>query len=174
LNGGCKTKKLLLAFLGTAALLSLLFTAFAYFDDIEASIENSFEVGTWDVDVDGGGDSASHIFQGLSAGQSGALSWMLTNTGSVSAYVDLTIGVTDVGSGDLGDFLQAHIYVSGGGDIYTGPLSGATGPHDFNLPLDDGQSRTVVLDWLVNDGYTGIDPNDKVTFTISFSIHPAP
>jgi len=156
--------------------LSLVFTAFAYFDDIEASIENTFEVGTWEVDVDsGGGHAASHIFKGLSAGQTGTLNWTVSNTGSVSAYVDVSISLSEVGTGDLGDFLTAYLYVSGGSDIYPGgPISGAAGSYDTNLPLDAGQSRIIVLDWEVGGSYTGLDANDQVTITISFSIQPAP
>jgi len=171
LNGGCNTKKLLLAFLGTAALLSLLFTAFAYFDDIEASIENSFEVGTWAVE--GGGN---HSYSNLTAGASGKDTWTATNTGSVSAYVDLNISVIEIGAGNLADFLIGYLYVSGGDDIYSGPVSGIrTGRHDLDLPLEPGESVDIILDWYVSDDYFPMpDGHDEARVIISFGIHPAP
>jgi predicted ribosomally synthesized peptide with SipW-like signal peptide len=156
------------------ACLGLLYTSFAYFEDTEDSIENTFQAGTWMVDVDGGGSSASHVFQGLGEGDSGTKTWSVTNTGSVSAYVDLNISVAESGTGDLGDFLTAYLYVSGGDDIY-GPdaVNGMAGSYDLDLPLESGESVDITLDWYVSDGYYP-DENDQVVLTINFDIQPAP
>jgi predicted ribosomally synthesized peptide with SipW-like signal peptide len=162
--------------MATAICLGLLFTAFSYFNDTEASTNNTFTVGTWAVDVGGGsGDSASCTFQNLTAGQSGTETWSVTNTGTVPAYVDLNIGILESGTGHLGDYLMVHLYVSGGGDIYgDAPIKNSAGVYDSNLPLAAGESKTVILDWYASAGYTIPDANDKVVFAISFSIQPAP
>jgi hypothetical protein len=159
--------------MAAAASLGLLYTAFAYFEDTEASAGNSFRVGTWAVGVGGGGNTAAYTFQDLEALGSGTQTWTVQNTGSVSAFVDMNINVTESGTGNLGGFLTAHLYVSGGADIYSGAISGMGGGYDLNLPLGAGESRDIVLDWNVEGGYAP-DINDQVGLTISFDIQPAP
>jgi hypothetical protein len=98
-----------------AAGLSLLFTAFAYFGDTEASSVNRFQVGTWALEVNnGGGDTASHTFNNLIVGDDDTETWTVTNTGTIPAYVDLDIEVSASGIGNMGYFLLAYLYVSGG------------------------------------------------------------
>jgi len=149
--------------------LGLLYASFAYFDDTEASTINIFQAGTWSV-----GGSGSHTFSNLIAGNSGTETWTATNTGTVSAYVDLNISVTEGGTGDLGDFLSVHLYVSGGANIYgPGAISGIGGGYNLNLPLEPDESIVIILDWSVEDGYFP-DENDEIVLTISFNIQPVP
>jgi predicted ribosomally synthesized peptide with SipW-like signal peptide len=168
-----------------AGLLSLVYTAFAYFDDTEESADNSFTVGVWALEVEDGdglaavegrsGSAETYTFKGLEVGASGTRSWAVTNTGTVPAYVDMRIGVTGDGTGHLGNYIGAHIYVSGSaGSIYNGPLSSAGGSYDLNLLLAGGQGKVIVLDWYVSDGYTTPDKNDVVNLTVRFSIQPTP
>jgi predicted ribosomally synthesized peptide with SipW-like signal peptide len=169
------TKKLLLVFLAMATCLGLLFTSFSYFSDTEASTNNNFRVGTWAVDVEGSGNSASYVFQSLASGDNGTKTFNVTNTGTVSAYVDMSVGILENGTGHLGQYLMAHLYVSGGADIYgDAPIENSTGIYNVNLLLAAGESKSVFLDWQVSDGYSPFDINDKVVFTISFTIQPTP
>jgi predicted ribosomally synthesized peptide with SipW-like signal peptide len=157
-----------------AACLGLLFTAFSYFNDTEASAGNAFRVGTWAVDVEGGGDSASCIFQSLVSGDNGTETFTVTNTGTVSAYVDVVTSISESGTGNLHDYLMAHLFVLGGDDIYvTAPIRNIGGSYDSNILLSAGESRDITLDWYVKDGYFQ-DLNDRVEFTISFIIQPTP
>jgi predicted ribosomally synthesized peptide with SipW-like signal peptide len=169
-------KKLLFFLMAPAACLGLLYTAFAYFEDTEASTDNTFQAGTWAVDVGGGGNNVSYTFQGLDPGASGRQSWTVTNTGSVDAFVDLDISIIEAGG--LGGPLMAHLYISGGTDIYGAadspqPLNGAGGSYDLNLPLAAGESRDFILDWNVINDYVPGDV-DEVELTLHFNIQPAP
>jgi predicted ribosomally synthesized peptide with SipW-like signal peptide len=160
--------------MAAAACVSLLLTAFAYFDDTETSTGNTFQAGTWAVSVNGTGNSASHTFQSLNAGDSGSESWTVTNTGSISAYVDVNVSVADSGTGHLGNFLIAHLYISGGPEIHVNaPVNNIAGSYNLNLPLDAGQSKNIILDWSVAAGYIH-DDNDQVVVAISFDIRPSP
>ena len=154
-------------------------SAFAYFVDTEVSTANSFEMGTWAVDADGGGNTVVHTFNNLTAGTGGTNYWTVTNTGTVPAYVDMSINVAGTGAGSPGDFLLAHIYVAGYvGDIYGSaasplPISAAGRNYDLNLVLEGGENLVIALDWTVNDAYEP-DAFDEVVFTMSFNIQPAP
>jgi predicted ribosomally synthesized peptide with SipW-like signal peptide len=160
--------------LGAAACLGLLLTAFAYFNDTEASTGNTFTVGTWAVDVDGEGNSAGHTFQQLYVSDNGTETWSVKNTGTVPAYVDLNISVAESGTGHLKNYLMVHLYPAGGTDIYGGALiNGISGSYDLNLPLSAGESKAIYLDWYISDGYNH-DDNDQVTITINFDIRLAP
>jgi hypothetical protein len=151
-----------------------LLTVFAYFNDTEVSTGNTFTVGTWAVDVDGSGNSAGHIFQGLDVSDNGTESWSVKNTGTVPAYVDLNISVAESGTGHLENYLMVHLYAAGGADIYGEALiNGISGSYDANLPLNPGESSSINLDWYVKAGYTPKD-NDQVTVTINFDIRLAP
>lgn len=167
-GGGDKTKKLLLIFMTAAACLGLLYTASAYFDDTEASTDNTFQAGTWAVE--GGGN---HTLHDLAVGDSGTETWPFKNTGTVSAYVDMDVSVVGSGIGNPSDYLTARLYVSGGDDIYAGAINGMGGSYDLDPPLGPGESRDIILEWSVGDGYEpGV--NDEVRVIISFDIHPAP
>jgi predicted ribosomally synthesized peptide with SipW-like signal peptide len=168
-----------------AGLLSLVYSAFAYFDDTEESTDNSFTVGVWSLeegDCDepaeaGAGVNAAgaYTFKGLDVGASGTRSWAVTNTGTVPVHVYMTVGVTGKGNGHLGDHLGAHFYVSGSADsIYSGPLSGAGGSYDLNLRLEAGQGKVIVLGWYVDADYEAFDADDVVNLTVRFSIKPTP
>jgi len=168
------TKKILFILLAAAVCLSLLFTVFAYFDDTEVSTGNSFQAGTWSVDVSGGGNSAWHTFQNLVDGQSGMETWVVTNNGTIPAYVDLNISVSESVTGDLGDYLMTYLYVAGGPVIHsTAPINDIAGNYNLNLPLLAGESKVIALEWNVSAGYI-FDEDDSVVFTIYFDIKPAP
>ncbi len=156
--------------MAAAACLGLLYTSFAYFEDTEASTGNSFEAGTWSIK----GDS-NHTFSNLKSYDYGTETWTATNTGTVSAYVDLDIVVTESGTGDLGYYLMGHLYDSGGATICgpDTPVNSMGGSYDFNLPLEPEESTDIILDWNVDTGYFP-DVNDEVRIKISFDIHPAP
>lgn len=168
--------------MAAAGLLSLVYTAFAYFDDTEASTDNSFTVGVWALEVEDGDELEvegsgkflqAYTFQGLNIGDSGTKSWAVTNTGTVTAYVDMSIGVSASGTGHLENYLGAQFSISPTGNIYSGPLRGAGNSYDLNLPLAGGESKAIVLQWLVSSGYIP-DENDEVRLTVNFSIQPAP
>jgi hypothetical protein len=154
--------------------LSLVFTAFAYFDDTEVSIGNTFQAGIWAVDVNGGGSSAAQTFQGLASGDSGTKAWTVTDTGTIPAYVDLNVSVSESGTGHLENYLMARLSIAGGSVIHDYVLiNDIAGSYNLNLPLDAGKSKDITLDWNVNSGYTP-DANDKVVVTINFDIKPTP
>ena len=156
--------------------LSLMGGTFGYFDDFEENTDNGFAVGTWAVEeAESGGDTATLTLQGLSANDSGTKTWTVKNTGTVSGYVDISISVAEDGTGDLGNYLIAHLTDSDGDDIY-GPdvISGMAGNYDLDLPLEAGESKIITLDWNVDGDYVPYDSNDKVALTISFDIKPAP
>ena len=168
------TKKLILIILAAACCTSLLMAVFSYFDDSQASISNGFTAGVWALNVDGGGDTASREYTGLSANQTGEDTWIVTNTGTIPAYVDFVISVSASGTGELEDYLVTHLYFCGGPDVCSGvAIKNIDGNYDQNLPLEAGQSQDLVLDWKVDSGYFP-DPNDIVTVTIVFDIKPGP
>jgi hypothetical protein len=154
-------------------------SAFAFFEDTEESTDNTFEMGTWAVETDGGGNTASNTFSNLEAGDSGMKTWTVTNTGTVPAYVDMSINVKGSGTGNLADLLLVHIYVAGyAGNIYGSadsllPISGAGGYYDLNLVLESSVSLVIALDWTVNGSYQH-DDSDEVVFSMKFSIQPTP
>ncbi len=154
--------------MAAAACLGLLYTASAYFDDTEASTDNTFTAGTWAVK--GGGN---HTLTNLSAGASGTETWPVENTGTVDVYVDLDVSVIGSGIGNPSDYLTARLYVSGGDDIYTGAINGMGGHYNLDPPLGPGESRDIILEWSVGEGYEP-GPNDEVRVIISFDIKPAP
>jgi predicted ribosomally synthesized peptide with SipW-like signal peptide len=172
-------KKILFILMAAAVCLSLLFTAFAYFDDTEESAGNSFQAGTWAVDVNnGGGNAAAHTFQGLAALDSGAETWSVKNTGTVSVYVDINITVSEDGTGNLGDHMTAHLFVVGGDSIYGSEafplaINDAGGGYPLNLPLGAGKSKNIALEWNVDAFYTPVE-GDKVEVGLTFDIQPAP
>jgi hypothetical protein len=160
--------------LAAAVSLGLVFTAFSYCNDTEASIENSFTVGTWAVSVNGRGDSAYYNFKNLAGGSCGTLIWEITNTGTVPAFTDMDIGIVENGTGNLGDYLKARLYISDGDDICPdAAINTLAGPYDLDLPLDAGEAVMIMLDWIVDSGYFP-DTNDQVKITLNFSISPAP
>jgi hypothetical protein len=170
------TKKYLLIFLATACSLSLLLTVFSYFSDTEASIENGFTAGVWAVSVSGSssGDTASRVYTGLSANQTGTDSWTVTNTGTIPAYVDFVIAVSAGGTGELEDHMFTSLYFSGGSTVCANKLvKNIARSYNQNLLLKPGESNDLVLDWHT-DGIYYPDENDIVTVAITFDIKPAP
>ena len=151
----------------------------AYFEDTEASADNNFEVGTWAVSANGGGSTAAFILQEPAAGAQGTHSWAVTNTGSVPAYVDMSVSVAVTGNVTMADYVLIHLYVAGYvGSIYGSgdsflPINGAAGAHDTNLLLAPGNIINIALDWKVSEAYV---PNtgDKVVLNMNFNIKPAP
>lgn len=177
-KGNTETKRLLFVFTTLALCVTLSGGVFAYFDDTEISADNSLHVGTWAVEVNGQGNTAVFIFKDVYPGNSGSRTWVVTNTGSLSAYVDLNAVVTAAGPGALQDFLDVHVYILDGPDIYGAagafaPVRGASANYDLNLPLASGESRFVVLDWAVGDAYVH-DPDDEITLAVTFSIKLEP
>jgi predicted ribosomally synthesized peptide with SipW-like signal peptide len=152
-----------------AACLGLLYTASAYFDDTEASTENTFTAGTWAVE--GGGN---HTVHDLSVGDSGTETWPVKNTGTMDVNVDMDVSVTGSGIGEPEDFMTAHLYASDGADIY-GPdaISGMSGSYSLDLLLGPGESWDIILEWTVSEGYEPGE-NDEVRVIVSFDIQPAP
>lgn len=149
-------------------------TVFSYFDDSEESISNGFTAGVWAIQVkESGGDTASRVYTGLSANQTGEDIWTVTNTGTISAYVDMVISVSANGTGELEKYMITSLYFSGGPDVCCDlAVKDIFGDYDQNLLLNAGKSQDLVLDWYVDSNYYP-DKNDIVTVTITFDIKPA-
>jgi hypothetical protein len=170
------TKKYLLIFLAAACSFSLLLTVFSYFSDSEASIDNGFTAGVWAVKVSGtsAGDTASHIYTGLSANQTGSDTWTVTNTGTIPAYVDFVIDVSAEGTGELENHLFTSLYFSGGPTVSSNiAIKNIARSYNQNLLLKAGESKDLVLAWHTGGTYYP-DENDIVTVSIMFDIKPAP
>jgi predicted ribosomally synthesized peptide with SipW-like signal peptide len=176
---GQNTRKFLFILIAVGLCLSLMGSALAYFDDTEASTDNSFEVGTWAIDADGGGNTAALTIEEPNPGASGAKTWAVTNTGTVPAYVDMSVSVSVSGNVTMVDYVLVHLYVAGyAGSIYGSdgsflPISGAAGAYDTNLALGPGASLGVALDWNVSDAYVP-EAGDKLIITINLDIKPTP
>jgi predicted ribosomally synthesized peptide with SipW-like signal peptide len=139
----------------------------AYFSDIDASTDNTFEVGVWKLDV----ASATLVIENVVPGSTGFQTWTVTNTGTVTGYLDLGIGITPVGL--LVDHVTAQLTVNGGAIYPWGPIIGLAPGFELNLPLGVGASADITLDWLVDGAYVPV-AGDSVTVDIDFDFQGQP
>jgi predicted ribosomally synthesized peptide with SipW-like signal peptide len=139
----------------------------AYFSDDEAATDNTLKLGVWDLDI----DSGTLVIQNVSANQTGAQNWTVTSIGTIPAYLDLDIDVTEVGG--LVNQVAAKLSVDGFPIYGWAAISGLEPGFDLNLPLGVGASADIKLDWAVDAAYTN-NPGDSVTVVIDFDFQPTP
>jgi predicted ribosomally synthesized peptide with SipW-like signal peptide len=164
-------KKLLFVLILAVACLSLVGGVFAYFQDVEESTDNSFEVGTWKSATDDGEESALATISDVYADESATINWKLKNYGTIPANIDLDISVSEYGSGCLADNMTIDLTLGGMVICDDVPVSDLEGNYDTNLPLIAGASEDLTLCWNVGDDYEH-DPDDSVTVNIEFDAKP--
>jgi hypothetical protein len=179
--------------MGCGLCLGLLYHTSAYFDDTEASPNNSFEVGIWILEVDGGGETGMYLINEPDPGTIGTQGCTLTNVGNVYAYVNLEdIGLSVSGTGELNNHVTVHLFVDDNGNglwdvgetsIYgtdadmesINAIIDVTDSYNLDLRLEPGESNSIVLAWKVDGAYEpGEFGGDEVELDILFDISPLP
>jgi hypothetical protein len=124
------------------------------------------------LEVDGGGNPGHLVVSEPAPGAFGTKTWTLSNTGTVGAYADVNVSLTE--SGQLGNYMTAHLVVIGGDTIY-GPtaLNGIAGGYDSNILIMPGGSINIALEWRVDAFYTPV-AGDRVEVGLTFNINPVP
>jgi len=137
----------------------------AFFSDTETSTGNTFTAGTLDLAVGGENPNASPDFTlgSLAPGNSGTVTYTLTNVGNLPGFLDIS-GISAVNTegtnpesetgtlGELGE-LSANIWVVvtlGDNIQYTGLLSGIAAAYNANVPLAAPGATTLTIAWVVD------------------------
>ena len=170
------SRKFLIALLGVLLVAALAGAGtFAYFSDTETSSGNTFTAGTLDLAVgdENPNNSPDFTIGDVKPGDSGTITYTLTNIGTIDGYLDLSgINVTD-GPGptpeseptpDNGE-LSANINVTvtlGTSVLYTGALNGIAASYDADVALAASESTTLTIDWAVPED-AGNDIQGDVT-----------
>ena len=194
--------------------------AFAYFSDTETSTGNTFTAGTLDlvvvttgacsdvgkitVNEQGDGLNDSVVFANLAPGDSGSITWTITNTGSLPGDVmihrtmtndvdgvntepEMAIepGATASTPGELDDnmWLSSTVTIDGTTTFTPTPyenwmwLEGTYGPDQFdNLPkpLPAGSVLVVTYNWSIDSGVGNIIQGDTFTLNLEMTLSQIP
>ena len=190
-------KKKILFSLMTIALVGALVSGgiFAYFSDIETSTGNTFTAGTlnlvpstagtgpagkYTVTAGSDGINGNVVFTKLAPGDSGTITWTLTNDGNLAGALNITSTVTfsdvdanepetavtvphgnnDGGNGDLDEYMGVRLkrdgtYILGSATNYV-PFSGLEAVLDTeSQPLAASGTLTYVLEWAIASDVKG-------------------
>ena len=146
----------------------------AYFNDTEASADNSLTAGTLDLNIDGGNTAVTTFsVTGKAPGDSGNGSTTLANAGNLIGELDVAFSaITNTGgtsgefgdsSGDLGAVVQIAVYV----DVDS---SGTWTSGDIGLKSDGTTyNHPTALDYAVIDNYGSDTFNAVETMAASAS-----
>ena len=187
----------------------------AYFSDTEESTGNTFTAGSLDLNpyIEGTGpggkttvnyypDAGNNeifgnvVFDNLVPGDSGSITWQLTNDGTidgdflVAALVETyentelepegTEGNNGDGDGDLDEYLEVRIsrggiYLVGSASTY-GPLElleGALDEDTMVLAANGGQV-TYLLEWQIDGGVGNVIMSDSAEIDLTFTLDQIP
>lgn len=156
---------------------------FAYFSDTETSIGNSFTAGTLDLEVGGQNPNSSPDFtlENVKPGDSGTVTYDLTNVGSIAGFLDLSgISVSDgpgatteaeptPDSGELSACVQVVVTL-GGTTVYSGPLSSILEAYDLDVSLAAGGSTTLTIEWSVGESVGNEIQGDVATVGLTIEL----
>jgi predicted ribosomally synthesized peptide with SipW-like signal peptide len=206
-----KARLLTLMVLGVLMLSLLIGGLYGYFDDTETSTGNVFTAGTLNlVSVINGAEASGHVvvneqgdglndnvtFGMVAPGDSGSITWTLTNVGNVdgtrtmAALVDghengenepeLAGTVHNVGGdGDLDDALDVELFL-GATSLYDGDLDGLAaflaGYAGETMVGDMGVTSLVyTLQWAVDGPTVGNEiQSDDATLAVTFTLNQVP
>lgn len=184
---GKKLKLIIAGLLVLCLLVSMVTGTWALFSDTEASTGNTFTAGTLDlvstlsgsysgsatkytVTAGGNGINGYVLFPSVIPGESGTITWVLSNTGSIGGTVTITstcsyaengsaepeslvIGNDSGSNGDLDQYMGVKLtrngtYILGNASYYV-PISGLEAVLDAetNIALASGGSVTYILYW---------------------------
>ncbi len=170
-----------LCLLGIAATGNL-----AYLEDTETSAGNKFTAGTLELGVSGGGNpqSAHYTFGPLEPGDCGSVVYELTNSGTLTGYLDLEgVNISNDGgllteaeeavdpsnNGDLGQELEISVTL-GGDVIYSGSLNDFAGSYDVSLPVAPGEIIEMVIAWELPSGSGAETQGDLAYLSFNFEL----
>ncbi len=171
----------------------------SYFSDTEASVGNSLTAGTLDLLIDGKDENVIKFNKTNLAPKSQPLgSYLLTNNGSISGYLNITeINVRNLENeltepereagdetadvGELGDVLNILLFLDYDGDgwktgddklLYNGPISNLPSSLIFNEKLAPGASVRVsaVISWW-ESAKDNLAQSDTVEFDFVFHLN---
>ena len=176
---------------------------FAYFFDVERSLENLFQAGTLDLKVD---ESDKNVIKfsilNFAPGQSISGVWVLSNKGSVLGYLDLeNITLSGTGGiftepereagdlsnkGDLESLVTLQLFFDRDGDkifsasvdrlIYYGCCGGIAERYDLNEPIaPGGHIDLVAIFYWPSHGYLdNLGQGDTLQFSLIFTLSQKP
>lgn len=187
------TKKILvsLSIIGAVAAIIIGGTV-AYFSDTETSTGNTFSAGTLDLAVgeENPNQSPDFTISNVKPGDSGTITYILKNVGTIAGYLDLS-GISATSSegqnpesetgdtsepGELLDNLYVIVKI-GDTQLYSGLLSQIASSYDADILLAGNNATTsLTIDWVVDKDNTaplGADVGNDIqgdTATVSFTI----
>jgi predicted ribosomally synthesized peptide with SipW-like signal peptide len=193
-------------------MLSLLIGGlYGYFDDTETSTGNVFTAGTLNLlsEIDGVGYSDINqtadgindniTFGMVVPGDSGSISWTLTNDGTVDGELTLVctdnvfdengsnepelvvLGNNTGGNGDLDEYMTCQLrcdgnYITNGGVSGYVPFSelAAALNSQANMALDAGLSTEYLLEWQIATTVGNIIQSDTANIGVTFTLAQIP
>jgi predicted ribosomally synthesized peptide with SipW-like signal peptide len=198
---------LTLMVLGVLMLALLIGGLYGYFDDTETSTGNVFTAGTLNLVSEIDGVGYSDISEGLDGindnitfgmvapGESGSITWTLTNDGTVDG--ELTLVCTDNvfgengsnepelavfgndsgGNGDLDEYMTCQLscegtYITNGGISGYVPFSdlAAALNSQANVALGAGLDTVYLLEWQIDSSVGNIIQSDTANIGITFTL----
>ena len=158
---------------------------FAYFSDTETSSGNTFAAGTLDLKVgnENPNESPDFTIGDVKPGDSGTITYTLTNLGTIAGYIDLSgISVSDSEgtnpeseTGSLGDpgELSQNINVNvkvGTQTVYEGLLKNIASSYDVDAALGAGDETTLTIEWSVPTSVGNEIQGDTVTVVLTIEL----
>ncbi|MGB9793120.1 MAG: TasA family protein [Thermacetogeniaceae bacterium] len=156
---------------------------FAYFSDAESSLGNSFTAGTLNLAVgdESPNNSPDFTLANVKPGDSGAITYVLKNVGTIDGYLDIadvTVvndgGVNTEPEGNTTGDLGAKVTVKASLDdetFYTGTLNGfANALYNLNKEIAAGGSSTLKIEWNVPSSVGNEIQGDIATVGMTFQL----
>lgn len=169
----------------------------AAFSDEATSGPNAVSTGTLDLELDGADGTVQFLSETeVAPGDSGQATVTLSNTGSLTGYVDVTVasltsyenglvgnenaadssgGDPGPGNGELQDYLEVHAELQGGPALWTGydvaanRLTPGT-EYDLDYELPGGATVDFVFDWQLPESAGNDAQSDGLEFALTFSL----
>lgn len=193
-----KTKILMSLFLLIITLSMVAGGSFAYFSDSETSNGNTFTAGTLDLKINDGDENVVGFnVTNMRPGNQPATSYKLSNTGSISGYLNITSAVvvntengiiepeasagdvTDI-LGELGDVVHIDLYFdndasgwwsTGDVRIYQGYVSDMPANFIVNEAMAPGATERIIarLDWW-STADDNLAQGDTMTIGFTFNL----
>lgn len=182
---------------------------YGYFDDTETSNENTFTAGTLNLVsvIDGVGYSTLNeradgindniTFGMVAPGDSGSITWTLTNDGSIDGLLsfdnvatvvtfgengtnepeDAVVGNNGGGNGDLDQYMYCRLsrdgsYITDGGGsnfVQFSNLQAALRSQQ-DVALDAGDSTAYLLEWQIGSGVDNVIQSDTANIDVTFTL----